>query len=243
MAEEPEEREERERGEHHGERHPHETPKTGDKAKEKKRQHLLIVIGIAGLVLTYIIYSKSKATAASSSAPAPNASTTTSPDTVSSPSGDGATDTYAENEANQITSALQGFQSYLASLSQNEVGAGTTGSGSGTGSDGGGGTGSQGTGNSGGSGSGTGSVGGTTPPGSVYNLISTDVANTVAADLMAGIPVYYQAAAGDAYLPVTVSGGVGSGGGWLAGGQPIGSISGGNASGPPGAPSGYYTET
>lgn len=80
-----------------------------------------------------------------------------------------------------------------------------------------------------------GNAGGTPYPG--YSLVTENVANTVAADLVAGSPVYYSAAAGQALLPVTK----GAGGGWLAGGTPITQV--GSSAGPPGAPSGYYVPT
>ena len=97
------------------------------KKKKVKTEHILIVLGVVGVVLTFIVYKRSSSTAATTTT-AP-ASTTTTPSVAGSSGGGGAgAGSYQEQEAESIQSALTGFQTYLSNLSSADVG----GTGSGT---------------------------------------------------------------------------------------------------------------
>lgn len=88
-------------GEHKGEHAGHEGPvgKAGGAASKKKRDMVLIILGVVGLILTFIVYERSKSSSTAATATTPATGTLA-----------GGTSGTAEPQAQNIASALNSYE-------------------------------------------------------------------------------------------------------------------------------------
>lgn len=181
-----------------------------DRKKQVKNERILIIVGVLGLILTYVFIKRSSANSATTAAQSPTTTTATSPYGYASDpysSGEGYAGGYDDSA---VATDLAAIQAELAGLTPPVTtpasGAAPT----------------------------TTTV--TSQTNSGLTPITTDVAQTVQADLNSGTAVYYNAGTGAGFQPVSQPT---AGGPWLASGLPLT----GNPTGAPGNPSEYYSGT